>query len=327
MHESLAQIPRMTNYDESTDDHAFLRSYRDEAALAISPAGFPIALRHSAIGALTDPSTTRQLETESIRQQGITAGPIYELFSRSMLFSNGGLHKKRRGPIARTFAFKLMEGMRGEVSRIAGDIVTTAKGEEQLDFLDAFAGEIPARVIAQILELPESEMPRFRKLVYSVTRAFKVGFDQSQQDEIERDFAALITEVDGLAAERKGQPRDDFLSRRSRRSPVSHWQISHSMAWSCLPDRRSQCASSRRCATSACTPTPSSSTSSVTTIPVGMRLLGRVSTAASVKRLRAPNSKNAWRRSRALHPTPSCCGRRSSAASTESAGSIRCGSP
>lgn len=213
MHESLAQIPRMTNYDESTDDHAFLRSYRDEAALAISPAGFPIALRHSAIGALTDPSTTRQLETESIRQQGITAGPIYELFSRSMLFSNGGLHKKRRGPIARTFAFKLMEGMRGEVSRIAGDIVTTAKGEEQLDFLDAFAGEIPARVIAQILGLPESEMPRFRKLVYSVTRAFKVGFDQSQQDEIERDFAALITEVDGLAAERKGQPRDDFLSR------------------------------------------------------------------------------------------------------------------
>ena len=56
-------------------------------------------------------------------------------------------------------------------------------------------------------------MPRFRKLVYSVTRAFKVGFDQSQQDEIERDFAALIAEVDRLLAERKGQPRDDFLSR------------------------------------------------------------------------------------------------------------------
>ncbi len=212
MHEVLAQIPRMTNYDESGDDHAFLRRYRDMAAIAISPAGFPIALRHSAIAPLTDPATTRQLETESIRQQGITDGPIYELFSRSMLFSNGDLHKKRRGPVSRTFAFKLMEGMRGEVAKLAGEIVTAARGQDELDFLDAFAGEIPARMIAQILGLAKSEMPRFRRLVYSVTRAFKVGFDQSQQAEIERDFDALVAEVDGLLDERKGQPRDDFLS-------------------------------------------------------------------------------------------------------------------
>ena len=213
MHERLAHIPKMTNYAESADDHAYLRSYRDEAALAISPAGFPIALRHAAIGPLSDPSTTRQLETESLQKQGITGGPIYELFSRSMLFSNAEMHKKRRGPVVRTFAFKLMEGMRGEVARIAGDIVTAAKGQGEIDFLDAFAGEIPARIIAQILGLPESEMPRFRELVYSVTRAFKVGFDQSQQAEIERDFEALIAEVDQLLDERKSEPRDDFLSR------------------------------------------------------------------------------------------------------------------
>jgi cytochrome P450 family 103 len=213
MHDVLAQIPKMTNYAECADDHAFLRKYRDMGAIAISPAGFPIALRYSAIGALTDPSATRQLETDSIRQQGITAGPIFELFSRSMLFSNAGLHKKRRGPISRTFAFKLMEGMRGEVSRQAGDIVAAAKGQAELDFLDAFAGEIPARVIAQILGLPDSEMPRFRKLVYSVTRAFKVGFDQSQQAEIERDFAVLIAEVDRLLDEGTRHTGDDFLSR------------------------------------------------------------------------------------------------------------------
>lgn len=213
MPEALAHIPKMTSYAQSADDHAFLRSYRDEAAMAISPAGFPIALRYSAIAALSDPTTTRQLETESLRQQGITDGPIYELFSRSMLFSNGAAHKQRRGPISRTFAFKLMEGMRGEVSRLAGEIVASVKGEGEIDFLDAFAGEIPARIIAQILGLPEAEMGRFRKLVYSVTRAFKVGFDQSQQAEIERDFRALMTEVDFLISERKGQPRDDFLSR------------------------------------------------------------------------------------------------------------------
>jgi len=213
MHEDLAHIPRMTDYDQSADDHAFLRTYREKAALAISPAGFPLALRYAAIAPLSDPATTRQLATESIERQGITAGPIHELFSRSMLFSNGELHKRRRGPVTRTFAFKLMEGMRGEVSRVASDIITTAKGRDELDFLDAFAGEIPARMIAQILGVPEADMPGFRKLVYSVTRAFKVGFDQSQQAEIERDFELLIGEVDRLLEERTGQPRDDFLSR------------------------------------------------------------------------------------------------------------------
>lgn len=212
MHESLAQIPKMTNYDESADDHAFLRIYRDMSAIAISPAGFPIALRHSVIASLSDPATTRQLGTESIQQQGITTGPIYELFSRSMLFSNDDLHKKRRSPVSRTFAFKLMEGMRGEVSRLAGDIVMAANGQGELDFLDAFAGEIPARIIAQILGLPESEMRSFRKLVYSVTRAFKMGFDQSQRAEIERDIDLLLAEVDRLLDERKEEPRDDFLS-------------------------------------------------------------------------------------------------------------------
>jgi cytochrome P450 family 103 len=213
MHAALTQIPRMTDYDGSVDDHTFLKTYRDAAAIAISPAGFPIALRHAAIDLLTDPATTRQLETESIRKQGVTSGPIFELYSRSMLFSNGDLHKKRRGPVSRTFAFKLMEGMRSEVSRVAGDIVTAANNEDELDFLNAFAGEIPARIIGQILGLPQADMPRFRKLVYSVTRAFKVGFDQSQQDEIESDFAVLASAVDYLLDERQGQPRDDFLSR------------------------------------------------------------------------------------------------------------------
>jgi cytochrome P450 family 103 len=208
-----AQIPNMTGYEDSRDDHTFLRRYRDEAPVAISPAGFPISLRYATIAPLTDPETTRQLETESVLKQGIAAGPIFELYSRSMLFSNSELHKKRRGPVVRTFAFKLMEGMRGEVARIAGDIVASAKGRGDVDFLETFAGEIPARIIAQILGVPEREMPRFRRLVYSVTRAFKVGFDLSQQAEIERDFELLVGEVDRLLAERKDAPRDDFLSR------------------------------------------------------------------------------------------------------------------
>ncbi len=207
------QLSRMTGYDESVDDHEFLRSYRRLGSVAISPTGFPMALRFSNIAALTDPTTTRQLETESIRKQGVTTGPIFELHNRSMLFSNGPLHKKRRGPVTRTFAFKLMEGMRAEVAKLAAEIVTEAEGQEDLDFLEVFAGEIPARMIAEILGLPKSEMPRFRKLVYSVTRAFKMGFDQAQQVEIERDFTALIAEVDRLLNERKGHPGDDFISR------------------------------------------------------------------------------------------------------------------
>ncbi|MEO1264655.1 MAG: hypothetical protein AAFV26_02995 [Pseudomonadota bacterium] len=164
MSEHHGNLLQMVEYEKSDNDHTYLKRYRDEAAVAISPFGFPIALRYSGIALLTNPETTRQLETEAVRKQGITSGRIFEAYNRSMLFSNGAVHKNRRGPVARTFSFKLMEGMRTEIAELATEIVTSVKGAGAFNFLDAFAGDIPARIIARILGVPEENMPRFRKL-------------------------------------------------------------------------------------------------------------------------------------------------------------------
>ncbi|MEO1544201.1 MAG: hypothetical protein AAFR75_09320 [Pseudomonadota bacterium] len=46
--------------------------------------------------------------------------------------------------------------MRSEISELAGGIVTSAKGKDEFDFLEDFAGEVPARIIAGILGIPEA---------------------------------------------------------------------------------------------------------------------------------------------------------------------------
>ncbi|MEL6299359.1 MAG: cytochrome P450 [Pseudomonadota bacterium] len=213
MSEHHGNLLPMVEYEKSDNDHTYLKRYRDEAAVAISPFGFPIALRYSGIALLTNPETTRQLETEAVRKQGITSGPIFEAYNRSMLFSNGAVHKNRRGPVARTFSFKLMEGMRTEIAELATEIVTSVKGAGAFNFLDAFAGDIPARIIARILGVPEENMPRFRKLTYSVTRSLRMGFDRAEQADIERDSELLVGEVDRLIEDRRAFPRDDFISK------------------------------------------------------------------------------------------------------------------
>ncbi|MEO1014687.1 MAG: cytochrome P450 [Pseudomonadota bacterium] len=193
------------------DDHAYFRRYREAAPVARSAVGVPVVLRHEHIARMIDPATTRQLETEALLMFGVTSGPIWDLYQTSMLFSNGEAHARRRGPVAKTFAFKLIEEVRGEVRAMAERIVEQAIGQQPFDFLNDFAGDIPARVIAGILGVAAEDAQKFRGLVYQGVRAVGVH-EEEERPAIEAAIDALRAYVGGLIGARKAAPKDDFLS-------------------------------------------------------------------------------------------------------------------
>jgi len=203
-------MPQMDPSQFDTD-HAMLKHYRERYPVARSPLGFPMALHYRLLETMLDPQKTRQLELETMNLQGITEGPLRNLFENMLLFSNGETHTRRRTPVARTFAFKLMEGMRGEVRDISEAVIRTRLGGEPFDFVQDFAGEIPARIIARLLGIPETETSRFRDLVYSVVRGLGIH-NPAIRPEVERDLQALSDFVEELFAQRRAAPRDDFLS-------------------------------------------------------------------------------------------------------------------
>ncbi len=192
------------------DPHAVLRALRAQAPLARTSLGIVLALRHRHLELVTS-DATRQLETETKVMQGITSGPIWEITTSGMLFANGEARARRRSPVAKTFAFKLMDAMRPKAAALAAELVQPRIGAGPIDFVNDIAAQIPARIIADILGIPRSDLPVFMQWIADTAES--LGFiDVSRREQIERSLVEFNTYVAGLLDDRRANPRDDFLT-------------------------------------------------------------------------------------------------------------------
>lgn len=192
------------------DPHAYLRDLRAVTPIARTPMGLAIALRHRHLELITS-DATRQLETETKVMQGITSGPIWDISISGMLFANGDVHRRRRAPVARTFAFKLMEAMRPRAAALASELIEERIGKGPIDFVGEIAAQIPARIIADILGIPRSDLPVFMQWIADT--AASLGFiDLEKRGQIEASLVAFNTYVQDLLDNRRAAPTGDFLS-------------------------------------------------------------------------------------------------------------------
>ncbi|MEZ5922044.1 MAG: cytochrome P450 [Parvularculaceae bacterium] len=193
------------------DPHPYLKAAREKGAVGVNDLGVYIVFKHKYMDMLLDNSNTRQFELEGMMLRGITSGPLYDFYDKVMLFSNGDIHKRRRMPMVRTFAYKLMDGVRPRVREIAAEIIEAHKGKGEVNFLDAFSRALPARIIAEIIGAPPEDWPQFTKWVAAAARG--IGFFQNEElPEIDAGVAALVDYVDKLLKERGQSPREDFLT-------------------------------------------------------------------------------------------------------------------
>ncbi len=206
--DDLPEIPFATGVE--IDPYPILKAYREQGPLVRGPLGMTIALRHRHLDLVTG-GATRQIETETKIMQGITSGPIFDFVDTAMLFANGDAHQRRRAPISRTFAFKLMDAMRPKVTAIATELVSERLGKGPFDFIAEIAAQIPARIIAEILGIPRADLPVFMQWVQDTAEA--LGFiDVGRREQIEASLVAFNAYVADLLADRRAHPKGDFLS-------------------------------------------------------------------------------------------------------------------
>jgi cytochrome P450 family 103 len=212
---SYADIPTVDFAQNSPEASSYdmFREWRANTPLVKVPIGFGhmvLALRARTVEQVVG-SETRQLETESKILQGVFDGPIYDFIAQVMLFANGEVHQRRRQPVARTFAFKLMEAMRPKAAAIAAELIQERLGKGPFDYVQEFAAQIPARIIADILGIPRSDLPVFMQWISDTAEA--IGFiDVARRPQIEKSLVAFSAYVDKLLADRRANPRGDFLS-------------------------------------------------------------------------------------------------------------------
>ena len=193
------------------DLYAQFKRYRAQAPLARGDMGMVFVLRHRHLDLVMSDDVTRQMETEMKVARGITDGPIFELTRSAMLFANGEAHQRRRAPVQRTFAFKLMDAMRPKVAALVSELVRERLGSGPIDFLGEIATQIPARIIAEILGIPRSDLPVFLTWIADTGEAIGL-VDPARRAQVEASLTAFAAYVDGLLEARRRSPAGDFLS-------------------------------------------------------------------------------------------------------------------
>jgi cytochrome P450 len=199
-----------SSVDNGPDSHGVLREMRARSPIARTSIGIVIALRHHHLDLVTS-DATRQIETETKMMQGIFDGPIFDFVSAVMLFANGDAHLRRRMPVSRAFAFKLMDAMRPVARQMTEEMITPHLDGAPVEFVSEFAAQLPARIIADILGIPRSDLPVF--LQWIADTAESIGFiDPERRPKIEASLVAFGAYVAELIKDRRAHPRADFIT-------------------------------------------------------------------------------------------------------------------
>jgi cytochrome P450 len=207
-----AEPPALSIAQLDEDPHGIFRRYRHLTPLLKRENAGYIAIRAADMEPLAFDPRTRQIETEQLTLRGIHSGALVELWSSSMLFSNGGEHRRRRAPMSRAFAFKLIEEMRPRIRAAALHILEQHLQAGELDLLSDFASLIPARIIANVLGIPAADVPHFTELVYSVSRSLSISYAKAEIEGMQTSARQLLQYVDELLGARGAALNNEFLA-------------------------------------------------------------------------------------------------------------------
>jgi cytochrome P450 family 103 len=206
-------LPVLTLEQLDADPHGVFRQCRKDHSVVLHETGGYFVLRFSDVDRLGKDPRFRASGTIFPETLGISSGTMFDMFFYSMLTVDGDIHRRRRGPFSRIFAARAITEMRPSIRRAAENIIDEWYGDGEVDFVDKFASQMPARLISDLLGLPREDIPEFTLLVYEVMKVFDYGLKSDEIAQIEKKAHKLRGYVDEILDERRRKPRDDFISR------------------------------------------------------------------------------------------------------------------
>src|SRR6266446_4313053 len=213
-HRSAAtDLPILTTERLDADPHGIFRRYRRTHPLVVHETGGYFVLRLADVERLSKDPRARASETEFAEMHGITDGPLFDAFRYGMLTANGDAHRRRRSPFSRAFAARMVTELRPHIRRSAEELVAGWYADGQVDFLEQFAAQVPARIISDLLGLPREDIASFTKLVYNASRFISLSFTPDEIPDIEAAARQLQDYVKRTLDHRRCTPFGDFLSK------------------------------------------------------------------------------------------------------------------
>ncbi|HZI37172.1 MAG TPA: cytochrome P450, partial [Acidimicrobiia bacterium] len=154
----------------------------------------------------------RSAGAEHLADQGITDGPVAEMWRDFILNMEGDRHGRLRRLVSQAFTPNAVDELRPRMRAIVDALVDSFARAGACEFMGSFADHYPPRVMFDLLGIPEEDRAQF--LEWGKTLALTISYSVAEHiAAIDAARAGLYAATDWLCASRRLRPGDDLISR------------------------------------------------------------------------------------------------------------------
>ncbi|MCZ8520727.1 MULTISPECIES: cytochrome P450 family protein [Paenibacillus] len=152
--------------------------------------------------------------TKNSRSLGEAAMPalpdkILRLLSNNLLGADPPDHTRLRSIVSKAFTPGVAEGLRDQITAIAGRLTEELRRQGGGDLIDKFAFPLPIYVICQMLGIPAEDHALFRKWSDDF---IKSATDFEKIKGVQPSLEAFASYIDGVIEERRAKPQADLIT-------------------------------------------------------------------------------------------------------------------
>jgi len=210
------EVPRWDYADETITGprfHEVMRELRERSWIArADPVGW-IVLDHEAVAFFMRTSQANFPGILMLEVQGVTEGPMWERMKGNLLDLRGEDHRRQRKLVQPAFSPREADKLRPLMRRELQKLWEAVEGDGGCEFVDAFAKPYPARMIAGVMGSPLEDAPQLGRWANLIQGQFDPVKVATMLPTLEQASSEFVAYVDDLIEARKGDPRDDLITK------------------------------------------------------------------------------------------------------------------
>ncbi len=206
----LAQAPA----DFIDDPYPYFAALRTHDPVHSMPGGILLTRYDDIIAVYRDARASSDKKVEFRPKLGDT--PLYEHHTTSLVFNDPPLHTRVRRIIMGALNQKAIARMEADVVRLVDSLLERMADAHEMNFIDAFAAEIPIEVIGNLLGVPKSDRGPLRGWSVAILSGLEPTLTPEMHARGNRAVTEFLNCLKTLVAERRRKPGNydtDVLTR------------------------------------------------------------------------------------------------------------------
>jgi cytochrome P450 len=133
-------------------------------------------------------------------------------FSKTLIFRDPPDHTRLRSLVSQAFTAKRVRDLEPRIAAIVDALLAQVRPRGSMDFIAEFAALLPSTVIAELLGVPAEDQAQFQAMADMIARGADHRATAEEQQASRDAVSACASYFQGLIAERRRHPQDDFLT-------------------------------------------------------------------------------------------------------------------